>query len=193
MPTMGVLAIQGGFQKHLEAYERLGCQTWAVRKPEELAFCDSLTIPGGESTTLLKAFQHFRYREAISEFAQTRPVFGTCAGMILMSRSVEGEVMFPLGLMEVTLARNAYGRQRESFLSSVTLRERNFPALFIRAPRIVSMGQDVEVLASHKDSPVLVKQGRHLAASFHPELTGDLTVHELFIEMVGCAVHQVSY
>ena len=186
---IGVLALQGDFDLHAKALGRCGIQAGEVRKPEQLADVDGLIIPGGESTTLLKLMHEWGFVPALEKFhAQGRPIFGTCAGLILLAREVESPAQFSLGLIDVGVERNAYGRQRESFEArgSATLGGLATPIemVFIRAPRIRRVGAGVETLAAYRDEPVMARQGSVLVATFHPELTDDPAVHEYFCAMV---------
>jgi pyridoxal 5'-phosphate synthase pdxT subunit len=181
-PTIGVLAVQGNFREHAAVLRRLGARVVEVRKPEALDSLDGLVIPGGESTAITRLIRLYGLEEAIESF--TRPVFGTCAGMILLGRD-------GLGLVDVGVERNAYGRQVASFEADVELAGEAEPlrGVFIRAPRVAAAGPGVEVLAEHEGDPVLLRQGRFLVASFHPELTDDARVHERFLEMVREETH----
>ncbi|MGH7278654.1 MAG: pyridoxal 5'-phosphate synthase glutaminase subunit PdxT [Candidatus Rokuibacteriota bacterium] len=186
---IGVLALQGDFARHRAALEKCGAETVEVRKPEQLDDADGLVIPGGESTTLLKLMEAWGFVAALEKLhASERPIFGTCAGLILLARDVEGPRQFSLGFIDVGVERNAYGRQRESFETPGTacLASRPTPLqmVFIRAPRIRRTGPGVETLAAHRGEPVMVRQGSVLAATFHPELTDDPAVHRYFCEMV---------
>jgi len=188
---IGVLALQGDFALHARALARCqsALQVVEVRKPEQLDDLDGLIIPGGESTTLLKLIDAWGFVPALEKFhAAGRPVFGTCAGVILTAGEVTNPAQFSLGFVDVGVERNAYGRQRESFETHGTavLDGRSVPVemVFIRAPRIRRVGEGVETLARHGGDPVLVRQGSVLAATFHPELTDDPTVHEYFCGMV---------
>jgi len=174
---IGVLALQGNFREHAAMLERLGVKAVEVRKPEQLEDLDGLVVPGGESTTFLRLMRLYGLDGAIRSFEQ--PVFGTCAGMIVLDRE-------HLGLVDIDVDRNAYGRQVASFEADLQLPgvERPLRGVFIRAPRVRDVGDDVEVLAEHDGEPVLVRQGRFLVASFHPELTEDTRVHELFLDAV---------
>jgi pyridoxal 5'-phosphate synthase pdxT subunit len=174
---IGVLAVQGNFREHLAMLRDLGAEAVEVRLPEQLNDLDGLVIPGGESTAITRLMRLYGLEDAIRTFAQ--PVFGTCAGMILLDRA-------HLGLVDVDVERNGYGRQVASFEADLALDEDSEPlrGVFIRAPRITDAGPEVEVLATHDGSPVLLRQGRFLVASFHPELTGDTRVHERFLELV---------
>jgi len=188
--TVGVLALQGAFKKHIEALTALGVKAIEVRKPEELAVCAGLIIPGGESTTMMKQIGFIELAEALHSFAVEKPVFGTCAGLILISREIIGDSMKPFNLMNITVERNAFGSQVESFHTSIEAKfsEKHpcqIEAIFIRAPRIRQIGPEVRVLASYEGEPVLVQQGHHLGATFHPELTSDRSVHKHFIGLIN--------
>lgn len=174
---VGVLALQGNFREHAAMLRRLGVEAVEVRKAEQLADVDGLVVPGGESTTFLRLMRLYGLDDAIRRFE--RPVFGTCAGMIVLDRD-------HLGLVDIGVDRNAYGRQVASFEADLEMMGEDAPlrGVFIRAPRVRDVGEEVEVLAEHDGEPVLVRQGRFLVASFHPELTEDTRVHELFVEAV---------
>jgi len=174
---IGVLAVQGNFREHVAMLRELGAEVVEVRLPEQLDGLDGLIIPGGESTAITRLMRLYGLEEAIRSFAE--PVFGTCAGMILLDRA-------HLGLVDVEVERNGYGRQVASFEADLALEGDAEPlrGVFIRAPRVTDAGPDVEVLASHEGDPVLLRQGRFMVASFHPELTGDTRVHERFLELI---------
>ncbi|MDP9491851.1 MAG: pyridoxal 5'-phosphate synthase glutaminase subunit PdxT [Actinomycetota bacterium] len=174
---IGVLAIQGDFREHANMLRRLGADPVEVRKPDELDGLDGLVIPGGESTAIARLARIYGLEEALRRF--DRPVFGTCAGMILLDRD-------HLGLVDVAVRRNAYGRQVASFEADLELDGQSEPlrGVFIRAPRVADAGPGVEVLAELDGEPVLLREGRFLIASFHPELTDDTRVHELFLDLV---------
>jgi 5'-phosphate synthase pdxT subunit len=176
-PRIGVLALQGAFREHVRALRAAGAEVVEVRLPEQLDGLDGLVIPGGESTTITKLARLYGLEEAIRSFA--RPIFGTCAGMILLDRR-------HLGLADIEVARNAYGRQVASFEADLELEgdERPFRGVFIRAPRVRDIGSRVEVLAELDGEPVLLRDGAVLAAAFHPELTDDPRIHERFLELV---------
>ena len=192
--TIGVLALQGDFALHVKALARCGVDTVEVRKPEELDGVDGLIIPGGESTTLLKLMDEWRFVPALEKFhAGGKPIFGTCAGLILLAREVESPKQASLGFIDVGVERNAYGRQRESFATDGEAvldggEPRRLEMVFIRAPRIRRVGADVETLASHRGEPVMARQGTVLVAAFHPELTTDPSVHRYFCSMVADAM-----
>ncbi|TMQ24054.1 MAG: pyridoxal 5'-phosphate synthase glutaminase subunit PdxT [Candidatus Rokuibacteriota bacterium] len=186
---IGVLALQGDFALHAKALQRCGADAVEVRKPEQLHDVDGLIIPGGESTTLLKLMNEWGFVPALEKFhAAGKPIFGTCAGLIVTARDVTNPPQLSLGLIDVGVERNAYGRQRESFETggTATLDGRRVPIemVFIRAPRIRRVGPGVETLAAHGDEPVMARQGSVLVATFHPELTDDPTVHRYFCQMV---------
>src|SRR5688500_14111778 len=174
---IGVLAVQGNFREHVAMLRELGAEAVEVRLPEQLDGLDGLVIPGGESTAITRLMRLYGLEEALRAFAA--PVFGTCAGMILLDRA-------HLGLVDVEVERNGYGRQVASFEADLALEGDDEPlrGVFIRAPRVTDAGADVEVLAEHDGVPVLLRQGRFLVASFHPELTADTRVHERFLELV---------
>ena len=183
---IGVLAVQGNFREHLAALRRAGAAAVEVRLPEELVGLDGLVIPGGESTAIGRLIRLYGLEDPIRAFPS--PILGTCAGMILLARdAVDGVPGQPLlGEIDLVVRRNGYGRQVWSFEADVELvgEERPFHGVFIRAPRVDQAGPGVSVLAELNGEPVLLREGRILVASFHPELTDDLRVHERFIEMV---------
>jgi pyridoxal 5'-phosphate synthase pdxT subunit len=182
MPKIGILAVQGNVREHAAVLRELGVEPVEVRKPEELEELDGLVIPGGESTAIARLARLYGLEEAIRSFE--RPVLGTCAGMILLDRR-------HLGLLDLEVARNAYGRQVSSFEADLDLagEDRPLRGVFIRAPRVIAVGPKVEVLAELNGEPVLLRQGRMIVASFHPELTGDTRIHELFLELVREELH----
>ncbi len=187
---IGVLALQGDFALHARALEKSGVEAVEVRKPIELDEVDGLVMPGGESTTLLKLMDAWDFVPAIEKFhSGGKPIFGTCAGLIILAREVESPKQFSLGLIDVSVERNAYGRQRESFVTSGMARLEGNPIplemVFIRAPRIRRVGPGVQLLAEHGGEPVMVRQDRVLVATFHPELTDNTTVHRYFCDLVG--------
>ncbi len=174
---IGILAVQGNFREHASMLRRLGAEPVEVRKPEQLDDLDGLVIPGGESTAIARLVRLYGLEEAIRSFE--RPLFGTCAGMILLDRR-------HLGLVDLEVSRNAYGRQVASFEADLELAGDDEPlrGIFIRAPRVADAAPEVEVLAELDGEPVLLRQGRVLVAAFHPELTEDTRVHERFLDLV---------
>ena len=178
--------MQGAFDVHAKRLAELGATTRLVRKPEDLGELDGLVIPGGESTAFLKHLERAGFYEALDTFCQEHPVFGTCAGCILLAREVTNPPQRSFGVLHAAVERNAYGRQNDS---AIRFEETALPggpleAVYIRAPRLSRLGDDVQVLASREGSPTLVRQGRLLAATFHPELSEDRRVHQLFLDMV---------
>lgn len=186
---VGVLALQGAFAAHAEVLEGLGAEVSEVRVPGDLARLSGLVMPGGESTTMSKLLVSSGLFVALGKrLSQGFPVFGTCAGMILLAaRVLDGRPdQQSFAALDVTVRRNAYGRQVDSFEADLSVTGLNapFPAVFIRAPLITELGDGVQVLARHEAQPVLVRQGSVMAASFHPELTGDGRLHELFLSEI---------
>lgn len=193
MKKIGVLALQGDFEAHERALVRAGAQPVQVRTAGELQSVDGLVIPGGESTTMLKLLRETNLFEPLREFARHKPVFGTCAGAILMAAQVEHPAQDSLKLMDISIERNAYGRQVDSRIASVAanMNGGNLEAVFIRAPVIRKVGADAKVLAEYNGDPILVEQGRHIVSTFHPELTADSRVHRLFLDKVEeCALER---
>jgi 5'-phosphate synthase pdxT subunit len=186
MPRIGVLAIQGDFDAHAAALREAGAEAVLVRKPDELAAIDGLIIPGGESTTFLKFLARDGFLNALQDFVRQKPTFGTCAGCILLAKEVLNPAQESLAVLDATVERNAYGRQNDSAILDSETRLEGGPLemVYIRAPRIVKTGADVEVLAERDGFPVLVRQRHILAATFHPELSADRRVHRLFVELV---------
>ncbi|MBZ5575493.1 MAG: pyridoxal 5'-phosphate synthase glutaminase subunit PdxT [Acidobacteriia bacterium] len=190
MKKVGVLSLQGDFAAHGAALERAGAEPVYVRDREQLEGIDGLILPGGESTTMLKLLRYEGLYEAIVEFGRAKPVFGTCAGAILMAKEVTHPAQESLGLMDIAIERNAYGRQIDSRVATLEpapeFQLRTAPgtmeAVFIRAPIVRHVNGGATVLAEYQGDPVLIEQGRHLMATFHPELTADPRVHALFLE-----------
>jgi 5'-phosphate synthase pdxT subunit len=184
--TIGVLAVQGNFREHAAMLRRLGADVVEVRKPEQLEGLDGLVLPGGESTAIGRLIRLYGLEEAIRRFAE--PILGTCAGMIILAQdAVDGVPDQPfLGAIDLVVRRNGYGRQVKSFEADLDLPGEDEPlrGVFIRAPRVEQAGPEVEVVAELDGDPVLLRQGRILVAAFHPELTEDTRVHELFLELV---------
>jgi 5'-phosphate synthase pdxT subunit len=187
-PRIGVLALQGDVREHLQALERAGAVPFRVRDAEDLAAAQALVLPGGESSVIGMLLERYGLMDPAREAArQGMPVLGTCAGLILMAREIEDGNVPRLGVLDVRVRRNAFGRQVDSFEADLEVPTLGKPALrgvFIRAPQILAAGRGVEVLAELPSGPVLVRQGQLLAGAFHPELTDDLRVHEYFLRMV---------
>jgi 5'-phosphate synthase pdxT subunit len=192
MPQVGVLALQGDFEAHLEMLRLLGAPGREVRTAAALHACDALIIPGGESTTMLRLLHREQLWDDLARFGAEKPVFGTCAGCILMATGVTHPAQESFAMMDIDVVRNGYGRQIDSRI--VPLDPENevaeeigsqLEAVFIRAPIINRTGDDVEVLVRYLDTPVLVRQGRHLAATFHPELTTDTRIHAYFLKTLA--------
>ena len=195
-PAIGVLALQGDFAAHLEALRRAGARGREIREAAELDRLDGLILPGGESTAHLKLMDAGGFPAAIRSMASRGgALFGTCAGAILLAREVTGPDQAGLGLIDISIRRNAYGRQTESFEASCAapaLGREPLELVFIRAPKITATGPGVEVLAALDGEPVLVRQGKVLAGTFHPELSADPRIHRLFLEMAGFPVLTAS-
>ena len=193
MKKVGVLALQGDFDAHAKAIERAGATALLVRSAADLEGLDGLIIPGGESTTMLKLLREENLMEPLRNFGRSRPIFGTCAGAILLANEVSSPAQESLGLIDVGVERNAYGRQIDSRITSITpeadFQSRMGPgemeAVFIRAPIIRRVGTQGRVLARYEGDPVLVEEGRHVVATFHPELSSDPRVHELFLQKLN--------
>ncbi|PZE19426.1 pyridoxal 5'-phosphate synthase glutaminase subunit PdxT [Paenibacillus xerothermodurans] len=184
---IGVLALQGAVAEHVKLIEKAGAEGIAVKKTEQLSEIDGIIIPGGESTTIGKLMRTYGFMEELRNLsAQGKPVFGTCAGLIVIAKDIVGQPEAHLQLMNIKVARNAFGRQRESFETDLPIKgvAEDVRAVFIRAPLIEEVGPDVDVLATYRDQIVAARQGHLLAASFHPELTDDERMHAYFLEMV---------
>jgi 5'-phosphate synthase pdxT subunit len=184
--TIGVLAIQGDYEAHKARLEQLGARVILVRKPMQLDKIEGIVIPGGESSTFLNFLAEQGFLEKLRDFVSTKPTFGTCAGAILLAKQVENPPQLSLDAMDIRVRRNAYGRQLDSSIreARTKLGDKPLEMVFIRAPRIMSTGKGVEVLAKAGGDPVLVRQGKAMAATFHPELSDDTRVHQEFIDMV---------
>jgi pyridoxal 5'-phosphate synthase pdxT subunit len=187
---IGVLALQGDFAKHIEMLTSLQVATQEVRQAKDLEKCDGLIIPGGESTVIQRQLDFSGLREPLIQFANKKPLFGTCAGLILMSKQIQESSVNSLNLLDISTERNAFGRQAHSFEALVSLylisdsQPTLFPAFFIRAPRIRATGSQVQILGTWQNEAVCVRQGHLLASSFHPELTKDPAIHCYFVQMV---------
>lgn len=184
---IGVLALQGAVAEHMKSIELAGGEPVAIKRTEQLAELDGLIIPGGESTVIGRLMRKYEFIDALREFSsQGKPMFGTCAGMIVLAERIEGQDEAHLELMDMTVARNAFGRQRESFETDLPVKgiDETVRAVFIRAPLVTQVGPEVDVLSSYRDEIVLVRQGHLLACSYHPELTDDYRMHSYFLDMI---------
>ncbi|MET3683814.1 5'-phosphate synthase pdxT subunit [Alkalibacillus flavidus] len=187
MATIGVLGLQGAFREHMKSIEACGHDAVLIKKTEQLSDIDGLVLPGGESTTMRRLIDRYEFFDALVQFGQAgKPMFGTCAGLILLATQIENDADNHLGLMNMTVARNAFGRQKQSFEAPLDIKgvAEDFEAVFIRAPFIMEVGNDTEVLATYDDKIVAAKQDHYLATAFHPELTDDHRLMAYFIDMV---------
>jgi len=187
MVKIGVLGLQGAVREHVRAVEASGAEVVVIKWPEELKEMDGLIIPGGESTTMRKLIDKYNFMPELKQFAaEGKPMFGTCAGLILLAKRVVGYTEPHIGVMDVTVERNSFGRQRESFEADLDIHGvgEQFSAVFIRAPHIVEAGENVEVLAKHNGRIVAAREGQFLGCSFHPELTDDHRFTNFFVKMV---------
>ncbi|RTE09011.1 pyridoxal 5'-phosphate synthase glutaminase subunit PdxT [Paenibacillus whitsoniae] len=187
MTKIGVLALQGAVAEHIRGIEQAGAEGVVVKRTEQLAELDGIILPGGESTTIGKLMRTYGFIDTLRAFsAAGKPIFGTCAGLIVIAKEITGQPEAHLELMDITVARNAFGRQRESFETDLPIKgiDENVRAVFIRAPLIEKVGPGVDVLATFNGQIVAAQQGHLLAASFHPELTDDFRMHSYFLDMV---------
>lgn len=187
MTTIGVLALQGAVREHIRSVEACGAKAIEIKRTEQLEHIDGLILPGGESTTMRRLIDSYGFFTALQAFGrQGKPIFGTCAGLILMANAIDGQDAAHLGLMDIKVARNAFGRQVASFEAKMKINHvaDDFNAVFIRAPYVVEAGPDVEVLATYQDRIVAAKQGQYVCTAFHPELTADNRFIAYFVEMV---------
>ncbi|MDD1366636.1 pyridoxal 5'-phosphate synthase glutaminase subunit PdxT [Bacillus sp. MHSD_36] len=187
MVRIGVLGLQGAVREHVKSVEASGAEAVIVKRIEQLEEIDGLILPGGESTTMRRLIDKYAFMEPLRTFAKSgKPMFGTCAGMILLAKTLIGYEEAHIGAMDITVERNAFGRQKDSFEAALSIEGvgEDFVGVFIRAPYVVNVADDVEVLSTHGDRMVAVRQGPFLAASFHPELTDDHRVTAYFVEMV---------
>ncbi|SEQ07894.1 pyridoxal 5'-phosphate synthase glutaminase subunit PdxT [Piscibacillus halophilus] len=187
MLKIGVLGLQGAFREHKQSIEACGHEALIIKKKEQLQEVDGLILPGGESTTMRRLIERYDFFEALQQFGQSgKPIFGTCAGLILLATNIQGQDDAHLKLMDMVVARNAFGRQRESFETKLNIKgvTDDFEAVFIRAPYIAEVKEDTEVLATYDGKIVAAQQKHYLAAAFHPELTDDHHLVQYFIEMV---------
>ena len=187
MIKIGVLALQGAVREHIQSLEQCGVEAVAVKRKEELQELDGLILPGGESTAMRRLIDKYDFMDALKEFARAgKPMFGTCAGLILLAKEVVGNSEPHIGVMDVKVERNSFGRQKESFEADLAIRNvaDSFQAVFIRAPHIVEAGENVEILSKHNDRIVAAREGQYLGCSFHPELTDNHSLTAYFVEMV---------
>lgn len=190
---VGVLALQGAFEVHAKRLAELGARSRLIRKPGDLEELDGLVLPGGESTTFLKHLERTGFYDRLDQFVRERPTFGTCAGCILLAREVLNPSQRSIGVLDITVERNAYGRQNDSVILTepTALGPEPMEMVFIRAPRISRVGQGIETLATRDGFPTLIRQGHLLAATFHPELSEDRRVHSFFLDVVRS--HRASW
>jgi pyridoxal 5'-phosphate synthase pdxT subunit len=187
MLKIGVLGLQGAVREHIWAIEASGAEGVIIKRPEQLEEMDGLIIPGGESTTIRRLIDKYGFMKELEKFAADgKPMFGTCAGLILLAKNLVGYDAPHIGVMDVKVERNSFGRQRESFEAEIDIAgiANKFSAVFIRAPHIVEAGENVEVLAKHNDRIVAAREGQFLGCSFHPELTDDYRLMNYFVKMV---------
>ena len=185
-PVIGVLALQGAYDIHANRLAELGATTRLVRTPDQLEGLDGLVIPGGESTTFLKHLERAGFYDVLNDFVHAKPTFGTCAGTILLAKDVTSPTQRSFAALDIEVERNAYGRQNES---TIITEETHLPGgpmemVFIRAPRITRVAEGIDILATREGNPTLIRQGKLLAATFHPELSDDTRVHQLFLDIV---------
>lgn len=187
--TVGVVALQGSTREHLEALERCGVEGFSIKNPQQMKRADALIVPGGESTAIGRLMEEYGFLEPLDDLHEKGvPLYGSCAGLILLAKKVIDGDQPRLGLMDIAVRRNAFGRQRDSFEADLDISEIGRPpfrAVFIRAPWIESADVGVEVLAEHRGRPVMARQGSLLVTAFHPELTEDLRVHRYFLQMIS--------
>ncbi|MEH7354686.1 pyridoxal 5'-phosphate synthase glutaminase subunit PdxT [Neobacillus drentensis] len=187
MVKIGVLALQGAVREHINSLEACGVEAIAVKQKEELQDLDGLILPGGESTAMRRLIDKYNFMDALKEFAREgKPMFGTCAGLILLSKELVGYSEPHIGVMDIKVERNSFGRQVDSFEADLAIKDvaESFPAVFIRAPHIVEAGENVEILSKHNDRIVAAREGQFLGCSFHPELTDNHRLTAYFVEMV---------
>ena len=185
---IGVLSLQGDYEKHIKILKRLDIQTSKVRYKKDLLDIDGLIIPGGESTTLSNLIEKESLYKPLKEFISTHPVYGTCAGLILLSKNIENNSKVKsFKALDTTLARNGWGRQINSFSKDISIKifKNKYKGIFIRAPKISDCGDSVNILSILNDSPIMIQQNKILGTTFHPELTDDTRIHEYFIELVN--------
>ena len=186
--NIGILALQGNYYQHKSALDILGIKNTLIRHAKQLDICDSLIIPGGESTTISKLIDNNKLRNILIDFAMNNPILGTCAGMIMLSTTVPTDNMVPLNIMDFQVKRNAWGAQVHSFTEDIYLdfdKDRSFHAVFIRAPKISRINKSMQVLSTYDNEPVLVSDGMHIVSAFHPEIGNDFRIHKYFINHIN--------
>jgi len=185
---IGILALQGNFDQHKKMLDLLGINNIFIRYLSDVDKCDAIVIPGGESTAISKLIDRNNLRHVLTEYAKTNSLFGTCAGMILLSSNNESKNLMPLGIMDFTVHRNAYGKQIKSFSDDLQLDfsdDADFHAVFIRSPKVSKIGKNIKILAKYKKQPVMITDGRHFATTFHPEIGSDIRIHNYFMEQIN--------
>ncbi|MEH7502900.1 pyridoxal 5'-phosphate synthase glutaminase subunit PdxT [Neobacillus drentensis] len=193
MIKIGVLALQGAVREHMRSVEACGVEAVAIKRIEELKEVDGLILPGGESTAMRRLIDKYDFMDALKEFAQEgKPMFGTCAGLILLAKELVGYSEAHIGVMDIKVERNSFGRQVDSFEADLVIKDvaESFPAVFIRAPHIVEAGENVEILSKHNDRIVAAREGQFLGCSFHPELTDNHDLTAYFVKMVKEVKHK---
>jgi 5'-phosphate synthase pdxT subunit len=193
--NIGILALQGNYYKHKKVLDVLGIKNTLIRNAQQLDKCDSLIIPGGESTTMSKLIDNNKLRNILIDFAMINPILGTCAGMIMLSTTMPTDNMVPLNIMDFQIKRNAWGRQVHSFSEDIYLdfdKDKSFHAVFIRAPKISRIGEGLQVLSTYNDEPILVSDGMHIVSVFHPEIGNDFRIHEYFINHIDERIPSLS-
>tara|TARA_B100000945_G_scaffold319517_1_gene326912 strand:- start:866 stop:1441 length:576 start_codon:yes stop_codon:yes gene_type:complete len=185
--TIGVLALQGNFNQHIQMLNALSVKSIKIKYGYQLDSCGALIIPGGESTAISKLIFKARMHETISEFSKTRPVFGVCAGMILLSSNTDTNNLKTLKIMNYKVKRNAFGSQINSFSDKIKIKnfDNKFKAVFIRAPKVYKASSKIEILSIYNDEPVMIRENNHICTTFHPELTNDLRIHKYFIDIAN--------
>jgi len=186
---VGVLCLQGGYQKHIEILSSIGVKAKKVRYKDDFKNIDGLILPGGESTTFSKLIEKQNLHETLLKFLKKKPVYGTCAGLILMSKKISNNNSIKtFNMLDITVSRNAWGRQLDSFVEDIDIDidtfDRKFKAIFIRAPKIINSNNKLEILSYYMDTPIMIKSGKLLGTTFHPELTNDSRIHKYFIDMI---------
>ena len=185
---IGILALQGNFNQHKKKFDLLGIDNIFIRYSSDIEKCDAIVIPGGESTAMSKLIDRNNLRHVLKEYSKTNSLFGTCAGMILLSSNNDSKNLQPLRIMDFTVNRNAYGRQIESFSDDLQLNfsdDTDFHAVFIRSPKVLKIGKNIKILASYKKQPVMITDGRHYVTTFHPEIGSDIRIHNYFMEQIN--------